>query len=74
MIFSHSRYQSRRPNVQANIILTMGNESRIVLRKPYCGMRSKRVGVHFFRQISVSTTLLNRGRVYASRLPILSTQ
>lgn len=33
-----------------------------------------RVGVHFFRQISVSTTLLNRGRVYASRLSILSTQ
>ena len=29
----------------------------LALRKPYCGMRSKRVGVHFFRQISVSTTL-----------------
>lgn len=40
----------------------------LALRKPYCGIGSKRVGVHFFRQISVSTTLLNRGRVYASRL------
>ena len=39
----------------------------LVLRKPYCGMRSKRVEVHFFRQISVSTTLLKRDRVYASR-------